>query len=92
MTYMNISGHSVRACLKELALDSKEILVVYDELDLEVGRCKLKFAGGSGGHNGIESVTEELGTDQYHRLKSGRWKTAQGCIHRRSRLAAVGYA
>jgi PTH1 family peptidyl-tRNA hydrolase len=71
MTYMNLSGQSVKACLKALKLTSKDVLVIYDELDLDVGCCKLKFGGGSGGHNGIESISGELGTDQFYRLRLG---------------------
>jgi len=71
MTYMNCSGVSVRACLDYFKLSFKEMIVVSDDKDLELGSLRLKKKGSSGGHNGLKSVEENLGTAEYARLKVG---------------------
>ncbi|HMA94318.1 MAG TPA: aminoacyl-tRNA hydrolase [Polyangiaceae bacterium] len=71
MTYMNRSGHSVRAALAFYKLAPATLLVVHDELDLEPGDVRLKFGGGEAGHNGLKSISEQLGTNEYARLRCG---------------------
>ncbi len=71
MTYMNRSGDCVLSFLKyfDIALDN--ILVVHDDLDLDNGRLKMVSEGGTGGHNGIRSLVNQLGTKEFARLKIG---------------------
>jgi peptidyl-tRNA hydrolase, PTH1 family len=71
MTFMNRSGYSVRAALAFYKLESTDVLVVHDELDLELGDLRLKVGGGEAGHNGLRSITEQLGTSEYARLRCG---------------------
>lgn len=70
-TGMNSSGKSVAAVLSELSLPASAVLVVYDDVTLPMGRLKFQYAGGSGGHRGIDSVVSELGTVDFARLKLG---------------------
>lgn len=71
LSFMNHSGQSVRACCDYYQLSPRDILVVHDDLDLAVGRIKLKMGGGHGGHNGLRDIMSHLGTDAFHRLRIG---------------------
>jgi PTH1 family peptidyl-tRNA hydrolase len=71
MTFMNLSGQSVRAALSFFKLETSDLLVVHDELDLPFGDCRLKRGGGDAGHNGVGSIIEQLGTDNFVRLRFG---------------------
>ena len=69
---MNNSGESVRLLTRRYGIDdADQLLIVHDELDLEVGRLKLKQGGGLAGHNGLRSITQHLGTTDYVRLRIG---------------------
>lgn len=70
-TFMNHSGQSVRAFCDFYRIESKEILVVHDDLDISVGRAKLKTGGGHGGHNGLRDIIAHLNTTEFHRLRLG---------------------
>ena len=71
-TYMNLSGASVRLLVKRHGIDDPvKLVVVYDELDLPLGRVKLKMGGGAGGHNGLTDIIEKLGTKEFWRLRVG---------------------
>lgn len=71
LSYMNLSGQSVGALARQLGLAPTAILVVADDMDLEVGRLRLKPKGGPGGHNGHKSIIQALGSQDYPRLKVG---------------------
>ncbi len=71
MTFMNRSGVAVRETLEKAGLDSADVLVVYDCMDLPLGRLRLRRKGGSGGHLGMESIIMELGTERFPRLRVG---------------------
>jgi peptidyl-tRNA hydrolase, PTH1 family len=71
LTYMNLSGSSVQAAMSFYKLGLEELLVVHDELDIGFGELRLKLGGGDGGHRGIRSITERLGSDAYARLRVG---------------------
>ncbi len=71
VTYMNNSGQAVKACAQHFGLDSSSIVVVHDDLDLPVGRVKVVRGGGPGGHKGVRSVIEHLGTNEFPRVKVG---------------------
>lgn len=70
-TFMNRSGLSVRALAQFYKIAPQEILVVHDELDIPPGQLRLKFGGGSGGHNGLKDISAHLGTPDYWRLRVG---------------------
>jgi PTH1 family peptidyl-tRNA hydrolase len=70
-TYMNLSGQSVRAVLDWYKLDPALILVIYDDMDLPLGRLRLRASGSAGGHNGMKSLIQHLGTDSFPRLRIG---------------------
>ncbi len=71
LTYMNRSGESVKGFVKFFKLEPQEVLVVYDDLDLPLGKIRLRKKGSSGGHKGLKSVIEQLGTDNFPRLRIG---------------------
>ena len=70
-TYMNLSGESVAACASYFRIPPAAVLVVHDELDLEAGTVRLKRGGGHGGHNGLRSIEQQLGTSDYLRVRLG---------------------
>ncbi|BCA94196.1 peptidyl-tRNA hydrolase [Legionella antarctica] len=71
LTFMNHSGQPTRAISQFYRIQPEELLVVHDELDLAVGRIKLKTGGGHGGHNGLRDITTQLGSAEFHRLRVG---------------------
>lgn len=70
-TFMNSSGDSVRALMKLSNLTPSDLLVIADDLDLPFGRLRLRDRGSSGGQRGIQSIINQLGTDQFPRLRVG---------------------
>lgn len=70
-TYMNLSGQAVAGLSRFHRIPPHEILVVVDDIDLPLGRLRLRPAGSAGGHNGLKSLIEHLGSDQFPRLKVG---------------------
>ena len=70
-TFMNLSGVAVKALLKKLKLSPQELLVVCDDLDLELGRIKIRPHGSSAGQRGLGSIIEQLGAEEFNRLRFG---------------------
>ena len=71
-TYMNLSGLSVRELVAEHQVDvTRELIVIYDELDLPFGTMRIKQRGGTAGHNGMESILGALDTDEFLRIRLG---------------------
>lgn len=70
-TYMNESGRSVQAAASFYKIDTHDIIVFHDELDLAPGKIRTKFAGGHAGHNGLRSIQKDLGTADFHRVRCG---------------------
>ena len=70
-TYMNLSGNAVIELLNFYKITNKDILVIYDDATIEFGTFRLKKSGSFGGHNGIKSIINRLGTDVFDRLKVG---------------------
>ena len=70
-TFMNLSGSAVRYWLTKLKIDIKNLLVVTDDLNLEVGNLRMKKNGSDGGHNGLKNIQQTLSTNQYPRLRIG---------------------
>ena len=77
-TYMNLSGESVAEAVRYLPLEAEDVVVVYDEMDLPRGRLRIRKAGGSGGHRGLESVIEHLGTKGFPRIRLGVGRPPSG--------------
>lgn len=71
LDFMNVTGPPLKGLLRELKLTAEDLILIHDDLDLDPGRLRIKQAGGHGGHNGIRSVMEALGTPQFVRLKIG---------------------
>lgn len=78
MTFMNLSGRSAAPAAHFYKSDPAEILVVYDDMDLETGRLRIRMKGSAGGHNGMKSLIQELGTEAFPRLKIGIGRPAPG--------------
>ncbi len=70
-TYMNESGKAVLAVMNFYKIAATNVLIAHDELDLPVGTIRLKHGGGSGGHNGLRSIAQCLGTQEFNRLRIG---------------------
>jgi len=70
-TYMNRSGQAVRAVVDWYKLPPESVLVIYDEMDLPVGRLRMRLSGSAGGHNGMKSAIAHLGTQDFPRLRLG---------------------
>ncbi len=71
-TYMNLSGLSVRELVAEHQVDvTRDLIVIYDELDLPFGTMRIRQRGGTAGHNGMESILGALGTDEFLRIRLG---------------------
>ena len=71
LTYMNLSGECVRPLMDYFDIDVEDIIVIYDDLDLETGKLRLRGKGSAGGHNGIKSLIQHLGTQEFNRIRVG---------------------
>ena len=70
-TYMNLSGEAVGEAARFYKLDPGHVLVISDDVDLPLGRLRIRTGGSAGGHNGLKSIIQHLGSDQFPRLKVG---------------------
>lgn len=75
LTYMNRSGQSLRAVIDWYKLSPQSILVVYDDMDLPVGKLRMRLSGSAGGHNGMKSIISHLGSQDFPRLRIGIGKS-----------------
>ncbi|MBV51391.1 MAG: aminoacyl-tRNA hydrolase [Nitrospinae bacterium] len=71
MTYMNNSGQAVKSLISALKILPNKVLVIHDDIDLPLGKIKMKTKGGDAGQRGVRSITERLGTDQFYRVRVG---------------------
>ena len=71
VTYMNLSGEAVGEAARFYKLDPAHVLVVSDDVDLPLGKLRIRTGGSAGGHNGLKSIIQHLGSDQFPRLKVG---------------------
>ena len=72
LTYMNLSGESLREWVNYYKLDPEtEMIVIYDDIDLDPGQIRIRKKGSAGGHNGIKSIIAQLGTQNFYRIKVG---------------------
>jgi len=76
-TYMNESGRSIRSALDWFRLESSQLLVLVDDMDLPFGRLRLRASGSAGGHNGLRSTIQHLGSQEFARLRIGIGAPAQ---------------
>ncbi len=81
ITFMNRSGIAVANFIRFFKVGPDHLLVVHDDLDMAPGRIKLVKGGGTGGHNGIKSLVEMLGTKDFYRLKIGIGRPGNGVTH-----------
>ena len=84
-TFMNESGRSLRAALDWFGFDPAALLVVVDDMDLPLGRLRLRASGSAGGHNGLRSTISHLGTQDFARLRIGIGAPADNPAERRAR-------
>jgi len=84
-TYMNDSGRSIRAALDWFGLEPSQLLVVVDDMDLPLGKLRLRASGSAGGHNGLRSTISHLGTQDFPRLRIGIGAPAHDPAERRAR-------
>lgn len=70
-TYMNLSGESVREVMNFYNMENDEILIIYDDISLDVGKLRIREKGSAGGHNGIKSIIAHVGNDVFPRIKVG---------------------
>lgn len=70
-TYMNLSGEAIRPMLDFYKVDYSNLLVIYDDIDVEPGKVKIRTKGGPGTHNGMKSVVKEIGTEEFPRIRVG---------------------
>ena len=76
-TYMNLSGQAVARAMKDTGVDARDTWVVYDELDLPLCRMRIRLGGSGAGHNGVRSIIDSLGTDEFVRFRVGIGKPAR---------------
>lgn len=70
-TFMNLSGESVKECVDFYKIDLSQLIIIYDDIDIEKGTVKLRKQGGAGTHNGMKSVVECLGSEKFARVRIG---------------------
>ncbi|RAT03712.1 aminoacyl-tRNA hydrolase [Bacillus cereus] len=71
LTYMNLSGESIRPLMDYYKIDVEDFVVLYDDLDIPVGKLRLRMKGSAGGHNGVKSIISHLGTQEFQRIRMG---------------------
>ncbi|HEY0828765.1 MAG TPA: aminoacyl-tRNA hydrolase [Bacilli bacterium] len=77
-TYMNLSGEAVKALMEFYKADMKDLMIIYDDLDTAFGHIRLRYQGSPGGHNGIKSLVQHLGTTEFNRIRIGISRPAPG--------------
>ena len=70
-SFMNVSGPAVRRVCEALGAGPEDLILVYDDIDMELGKVRTRLSGSAGGHNGVKSIIETLGTDAIRRVKIG---------------------
>uniref|UniRef100_A0A7V4N4L2 Peptidyl-tRNA hydrolase n=1 Tax=Thermodesulfobacterium geofontis TaxID=1295609 RepID=A0A7V4N4L2_9BACT len=80
LTYMNLSGRAVKKWITRENIASTNLLIIYDDLDLPLGKIKILPKGGAGGHKGMLSIIESLGTTEFPRMRLGIGKPLNGSV------------
>ncbi|PXW88468.1 peptidyl-tRNA hydrolase [Streptohalobacillus salinus] len=70
-TYMNLSGESIKPLMDFYSIEPEDVCVIYDDLDLPTGKVRMRQNGGHGGHNGMRSIIDQLGTKNFNRVRVG---------------------
>lgn len=78
LTYMNLSGECIRPIMDYYRIPAENLLVIYDDLDLPVGKIRLRQKGSAGGHNGMKSTIQHLGTTEFNRIRVGIDRPPEG--------------
>ena len=78
LTFMNLSGESVREAVNWYKVTPQDIIVIYDDISLSVGEIRVRQKGSAGGHNGMKSIIQQLGTDEFTRVRVGVGEKPQG--------------
>ena len=78
LTFMNLSGEAVRKIANTFSVEKEDLIVVHDDLDLALGRLRVKRKGGDGGHQGVRSIIEAMGGNTFLRLKVGIGRPPRG--------------
>ena len=78
LTFMNLSGEAIRPLMNYFKIGIEDLLVVYDDMDLPVGKIRLRQKGSAGGHNGMKSIISCLGTSEFNRIKVGVGRPKEG--------------
>ncbi len=71
LTYMNLSGEAVSSFLRYYKMNTRDLLLIYDDMDLPLGRIRIRERGGSGGHRGLDSVIDSIGRSDFPRIRIG---------------------
>ena len=71
LSYMNLSGEAIRAVMDYYKIDVKDIIIIYDDIALNIGKIRIRANGSDGGHNGIKSIISHIGTNNFNRIKIG---------------------
>lgn len=71
LTYMNRSGDSIIELIKYYKISQEELIIIYDDISLDIGQLRIRRKGSAGGHNGIKSIINRLGTQEFNRIKVG---------------------
>lgn len=79
-TFMNLSGESVRPCMDFFKVNRDELLIIHDELDLPFGTVMFKNGGGLAGHNGLKSINQQIGSQDFKRLRLGIGRPQHGDV------------
>ncbi len=79
-TFMNLSGESVQPLMAFFKLTAENLVVFHDELDIPVGQCEFKMGGGLAGHNGLKSINQHLGTQEFMRVRIGIGRPSVGSV------------
>ena len=77
-TYMNLSGESIRQIADYYKIPNADITIIHDDLDVPIGKIKIKHNGSSGGHNGVKNIILNLGSENFNRIRIGIGKKPQG--------------
>lgn len=78
LTYMNLSGNAVRSFVEYYNIPNEDILVIFDDMDLPLGKLRIRKSGSSGGHKGMKSIIENLKTTEINRIRVGIDKPKEG--------------
>ncbi len=80
LTYMNLSGNAVRSFMEYYKYPLDDLLVIFDDMDLPLGKIRIRETGSSGGHKGMKSIIENLGTNEIKRIRIGIGKPTNGTL------------